>query len=382
MAVKVGFTGDFCPQGRVEKQFLHGDWHLLFAEIRSELLANDLNVVDLECPLVADHHISGIAKTGPHLKCLPETVEILKYLNVSLVATANNHFMDYGIGGMLTTYTALKKSNIDWVGSGNTAQEAATIYFKKINDVSLAIINAAENEWSTTNGPYPGVNTVNPIGVFKQLQKAKQKADFTIIIVHGGNEHYNLPSPRIKELYRFFIDSGASAVISHHTHTVSGYEVYKDCPIFYGLGNFCFDWPGMVNKPWNIGMLVQFSFSKNEPVSFNYKLFRQNDFEPGIAFLEGKALDETEELIKRLNKIISDDRLLSEAFDEFCLKMKAVYDTWLEPYDGKLLQGLRKRKLLPSLLSKRKKRLFTNIIRCESHRDVLLYVLEAKNDTQ
>jgi poly-gamma-glutamate synthesis protein (capsule biosynthesis protein) len=44
------------------------------------------------------------------------------------------------------------------------------------------------------------------------------------------------------ETYRFFIEAGADAVVNHHQHCICGYEVYKGKPIFYGLGNFCFDW--------------------------------------------------------------------------------------------------------------------------------------------
>lgn len=43
----------------------------------------------------------------------------------------------------------------------------------------------------------------------------------------------------MQEIYRFFVDIGADAVINHHQHCYSGYEVYKEKPIFYGLGNFC-----------------------------------------------------------------------------------------------------------------------------------------------
>jgi len=34
------------------------------------------------------------------------------------------------------------------------------------------------------------------------------------------------------------VDAGADAVVGHHTHIISGFEKYKDKPIFYSLGNF------------------------------------------------------------------------------------------------------------------------------------------------
>ena len=34
------------------------------------------------------------------------------------------------------------------------------------------------------------------------------------------------------------VDAGAHAVIGHHAHIAKGVEVYRDRPIFHGLGNF------------------------------------------------------------------------------------------------------------------------------------------------
>ena len=52
------------------------------------------------------------------------------------------------------------------------------------------------------------------------------------LILHGGIEHYQLPSPRMKKWYRHIIDLGASAIVNHHQHCFSGYELYNGKPIF------------------------------------------------------------------------------------------------------------------------------------------------------
>ena len=49
---------------------------------------------------------------------------------------------------------------------------------------------------------------------------------------------------------------------------------------------------------------------------------------------------------------------------------------WIEPFHGKLLPVLHKRGLIPSLMNQNKKRLLTNLIRCESHREALISILE------
>jgi poly-gamma-glutamate synthesis protein (capsule biosynthesis protein) len=43
------------------------------------------------------------------------------------------------------------------------------------------------------------------------------------------------------------IDAGANIVLGHHHHFLRGIELYRGKPIFYGLGHFVFDLPGLEN---------------------------------------------------------------------------------------------------------------------------------------
>ncbi|CAD5253026.1 MULTISPECIES: CapA family protein [unclassified Imperialibacter] len=374
--VKIGFTGDFCPQERIEKAYHQGEWQLYFEEIRVELSKNDLTIADLECPLTTSSQ--GIVKTGPHLKCHPDTADILTFLGIRLVVTANNHFLDYGEEGMTNTFSALKARNIQWLGAGCNLKEASTPHFVEIKGLTFGIINFAENEWSTTHGAGAGVNPLDEIAIYNQIRYAKEKSDFVIVISHGGHEHYPLPSPRMKKLFRFLVDAGASAVINHHTHIISGFEVYNEAPIFYSLGNFCFDWPGKADSPWNLGMVPQLLFEKGKPVGYETAYVEQNSTKPGVYPLAGDRLSELMDSVEKLNTFIQDDEYLEKAFVQHADTLANLMLTWLEPYAGRILPGLRFKGWIPSLNSSRKKRLMTNLIRCESHREVLLNALNNK----
>jgi len=114
-----------------------------------------------------------IIKTGPHIKSLPQTSLMLNYLNCELVLTANNHFKDYGWEGMYETYEALKKYQINWIGSGENIKEASKPFFIEKNGFKISIINMAENEWSTTNGELPGCNPIDYPTALLKIQEAK-----------------------------------------------------------------------------------------------------------------------------------------------------------------------------------------------------------------
>ena len=372
--IKVGFTGDFCPWLRVENKFKTNNWQPLFSEVKSFFDGNDLNVLDLECPLTTS--TDSIKKTGPHIKAHPETASILNHLNCELVATANNHFKDYGWKGMQETYETLNKHKISWLGSGGNFDEASKTFYWKNDGITIAFINITENEWTTTHDANPGCHPIDLAHVFNQIHQAKKQADFVVVIAHGGHEHYELPSPRMKKWYRFFVDAGANAVVAHHTHIISGYEVYKEAPIFYSLGNFCFDWEGLRNKPWNKGMMLRLGFEKGKAITFEMEFVSQNNDTVGLSLLNEKDKKAVLEHLDKLNSIIANDTLLEAEFKKYAQTWKAVMNTWIQPYQGKIMSSLYKRGLLPSIITQRKKLLYTNLIQCEAHRDILLHSID------
>ena len=281
--------------------------------------------------------------------------------------------MDYGAAGAKETINLCKNVGIATVGIG-IGTESRKPYILKIKEKKIAILNFADNEFLTSpDGPIQA-NPIHPIHNYYDIKKAKNENDFVILIVHGGNEFYHLPSPRIKELFRYYTDLGVDAIISHHTHRFSGYEVYNEKPIFYGLGNFIYDWPGKVKTDWNRGFVVRLKI--DEKIDFEIIPLKQCNEKPGVfhlttsenvAFL--KELDE-------LNEIIADDFRLEGEFIKYCESYYPMYNAFIEPYFGRWITALQKRKLLPNLMSRKKRLLLLNITRCESHRDVLMRMLK------
>jgi poly-gamma-glutamate synthesis protein (capsule biosynthesis protein) len=83
--------------------------------------------------------------------------------------------------------------------------------------------------------------------------------------------------------------------------------------------------------------------------------------------------------MNELNSIIADDKLLETEFQKYCEQVLPMYDAFIEPYFGKIITSLRKRGLFPKLMGRRKRLLLLNITRCESHKEVLHYLLK-KNE--
>lgn len=77
--------------------------------------------------------------------------------------------------------------------------------------------------------------------VEKAIYEAKLQADYIMVSVHSheisGDKKEN-PSEFLVDLAHRCIDAGAHAIVGHGPHLLRPIEVYKDCPIFYSLGDF------------------------------------------------------------------------------------------------------------------------------------------------
>lgn len=368
--MKVLIFGDFCPQHRVSELFEKREYSTVLGEVKTILNQADFSIVNFECPVCKGNE-KPITKCGPNLKCTEKGVEAIKWAGFDCVTLANNHFLDFGEEGVDNTLATCKKYNIDIVGGGHNIKEASQILYKEIKGSKLAIINCCEHEFSIATDVTAGSNPLNPVQQYKAIKEARENADKVLVVVHGGHEYYQLPSTRMQEIYRFFIDAGADAVVNHHQHCYSGYEVYKGKPIFYGLGNFCFDNHDINEGIWNEGFAVSINF-ESSLVSFSMHPYMQCDREACVHFLKEDAFDNR---IKELNSIIANEDVLKKEIDRFYDGREDYYSDIFEPIRCRYFIGAKHRKWLPSLISKDRYFFASNYIMCESHRDILLHFL-------
>ena len=366
--MNVLIAGDFCPHNRVVQIIEEGRYPSLWRNLHETLDDYDYTIVNFECPVV-ENEVKPIEKIGPCLKCSSKAVESISYVGFNCVTLANNHFYDYGDEGVEDTINSLNNSKIDFVGGGRSLEEASNTLYKRINGETLAIINCCEHEFSIATKSHGGSNPLNILNQYKKIKEAKERADYVVVIVHGGIEHFQLPTPRMKEIYRFFISVGADAVINHHQHCFSGYEIYKGSPIFYGLGNFCFDWEGRRNSQWNEGYLVGLFFSKAKTTSFDIIPFCQCDSIPAVVILQEKK--HICQKIASLNIIIEDENLLESELDSYIRSKENNIISYLMPFGNKYVRGLCRRLFFSKGISHKKMILLKNLFNCESHYEIL-----------
>lgn len=362
-------AGDFCPRYRVAEKFEQGDYESVLGDVKDIISKANYSIVNYECP-VTEGGEKPILKQGPNLQCSEKGIEAVKWAGFNCVTLANNHFLDYGKEGVEQTLEACEKHGLDSVGGGMNVKEASKILYKEIEDKTLAIINCCEHEFSIATDTTAGSNPLNPIQQYYAIEEAKHKADYVLVIVHGGHEHYQLPSTRMQETYRFFVDAGADAVINHHQHCYSGYELYKRKPIFYGLGNFCFDGNRSQKEIWHEGYMVMLTFG--EKTEYEIIPYRQCREKTSVEIL---SRDVYNDRIEELNNIICDKERLRAETNKYYADCALRYSHIFEPCNNKYYLRAKARGWLPSFINKKRKLTATNYILCEAHRDKLIYWL-------
>src|SRR5690606_36989198 len=191
-------------------------------------------------------------------------------------------------------------NSIQYVGAGETKERAARIAYLDSSEQKIAFLNFSENEWSSAGETSAGGNGMDLIDDISAIREARLKADFVFVIVHGGHEYYNLPSPRMQKQYRFYIENGADIVVGHHPHCISGSEIFQGKPIFYSLGNFLFTSESRY-EDWYRGAVLEVNLSGNSlSTKLHYVQQQLRTFKMGKIENAYKVEDE----VVVLNKII------------------------------------------------------------------------------
>src|SRR5690625_5284896 len=345
---------------------------------------SDLNIVNLEAPVTTSN--TKINKTGPNIKYKKKSnKKDLKDLEVNVFTLANNHVLDYDEQGVIDTLEFCRENEIQTVGAGKNLKDASKIFYFDSAEGKIAIVNFAENEWTSAKDNRAGSNPMNFIDNYTQIQEAKNKADFVIVIVHGGNEYNPYPSPRMVKQYRFYAENGADAVISHHTHCTSGNEIHKSVPILYSLGNFLFTKESR-KEVWYSGLIASLIIKKDHPITFEVIPVQQSRESFQLKLHPKKQL--IHKNIEEINTVIADETKLEERWIEFVQKYEGGYISTITPMAGinnRYLRAILYRSgIYKWFLNDRYLKESLNRIRCESHQEVtksvLLNLIKQKNE--
>ena len=154
----------------------------------------------------------------------PSYVSVLKDGSIEGVTLANNHSMDYLDQGFKDTGTVLNEAEIPWANFEKS-------FIVDIKGLKIGFLGYKGWEHESRSDK-----------LLKDQTRAMREQGVTFIIAnyHWGDQSSYVPNALQKRMAHFAVDNGVDLVIGHHPHVLQGMEIYKDKPILYSLGNFCF----------------------------------------------------------------------------------------------------------------------------------------------
>lgn len=262
----------------------------------------DFSLCNLEGPILMDDSEEKADKIGPYCENELFAIEEIKKNGFNVVTLANNHIMDYGTSGLIKTIEILDKHGVGHFGAGVSDEEIYKIYEYKdeLLNMSVGMISVADSGFGCSYDGRPGY----PNGCSKRIREIirmnHSKYDYFIVLAHFGEEEWCYPLPEIRELYREYIELGASVVIGQHTHCIQGVEMYHDKPIYYSVGDFFHGYRLDYGKQCE-GLCVILSIDENGIIFDNYSVCTHDKM---VVMMRNNKLTELSDVLKDEQKYI------------------------------------------------------------------------------
>lgn len=229
------------------------------------LATADLVVGQLEIP-----HLDGgqVHSTDvPAIPGPPSALDAVASAGFDVLTLAGNHIYDWGPDGVEQTRENCRARGILTCGAGTDLDEAyapaiVQLEGRRVGIVSVNCVGPRES-WASsvkagaayvdvvthyaTQGANPGgpprIHTfADPASLqdfTRRIALAAAEVDLLVVALHKGLVHVPAEIAEYEfEIAHAAIDVGAAAVVGHHAHIMKGVELYRERPIFHGLGNF------------------------------------------------------------------------------------------------------------------------------------------------
>lgn len=280
----------------------------LYDNVIEEISAADIAIINQETILGgSDFPYSGY----PAFNSPTEIGDSIIKAGFDVVLHATNHTLDKKLPGVLNTFAFWKQyPHIKVLGINETKDEQEEIDIIEKNNIKIAMLNYSyglNGYKMPSDMPYL-VNMLDYDQMEKDINKAKEIADFIIVFPHWGTEYVYEAVKTQKDLAKFYFDNGVDLVIGAHPHVLEPVEWMKsdnhEMLIYYSLGNFL---SYQKEAARMLGGIADITIVKNEedtyisdagitaivthyehgPSDYNYGIYKLVDYTPELASKHG-----------------------------------------------------------------------------------------------
>ena len=174
----------------------------------------------------------------------------LKELGLDIMTTANNHALDIGYSGLVSTLDYLDAVGLEHTGRARSQEEQNKILMKDLNGIKTAFLSFT---YGTNGIPLPTgkeycVNLINKDFIKSKIDQAKEEgAELICVSMHWGDEYKTKPNAEQEDLAKFLIENDVKVILGCHPHVLEPIEMKtvtmedgtsKTGFVIYSMGNF------------------------------------------------------------------------------------------------------------------------------------------------
>lgn len=285
------------------------DYNHLYDEIKDEILAADIAVVNQETILGGkDLTYSGY----PAFNSPTEIGDALVEAGFDVVLHATNHTMDKGLKGVANTFEHWNNySDITVLGINQTEEDRSRISIIEKNGIKIAMLNYTYslNGYKVPKDMPYLVNMLDKAQMKVDIKKAHNEADFIIVYPHWGTEYVYEPVRSQRDLVDFYYELGVDLVIGTHPHVIQPVEWITSesghsMLVYYSLGNFL---SYQKEAPRMLGGIAQVNIIKDDtgtyindaaitpiithyehgPTDYNYGIYKLSEYSSQLGDVHG-----------------------------------------------------------------------------------------------
>ncbi|MCI8621977.1 MAG: CapA family protein [Clostridia bacterium] len=189
------------------------DFTPVFANVAKYITKADIAISNLETTFAgADRGYTGY----PTFNSPSELGQALKNIGIDVVSTANNHSLDKGYTGVVSTLDKLDEIGIEHVGTARSEEEQKDILIKNVNGIRIAFLSFTygTNGIPVQAGKEFSVNLLEKELILEQLKLAKaENVDIICVSMHWGVEYAQKQNSEQEKWADFLFENGVDIII-------------------------------------------------------------------------------------------------------------------------------------------------------------------------
>lgn len=196
----------------------------------------------------------------------PLAVGVFNNIGADIWSIGNNHTMDAGVEGVISTVDYAKKNGALCFGAGLCDRDASEpVYLDEAGGIGIFGVSYMSECIPATKTEAGVFRWDDMEYIAKRIREIKARCHWCVIVAHGGEEFSPMPNPYTRNRYLKYLEMGADVVVGHHPHVPENFETTPDGKmIFYSLGNFIFDTDYQrVHKYTDTGVLLKLNFTQD-----------------------------------------------------------------------------------------------------------------------